>query len=174
MSERTVRANAQALPEATKPTPAAPASPEATPHDEYLRLQAAKIVADVRLEAAIEKRKEEANAAAAAAAEAEEDKRWQARQAFTQAHNAWLMAKASLDGHSLEDEEMDQRLTEDRDAERRLMTTPAAYPDQLWTKLEGFELILGHELTTGLRTNSILMLALGSIKQDIVNMDLCV
>jgi hypothetical protein len=174
MPNTTVRANARAMPEATKSMPATPASPESAIDDEYLRLQAAKIVADVRYEAAVEKRKTEANAAAAAAAEAEEDKRWQARQAFTQAHNAWLMAKASLDGHSLEDEEMDQRLTEDRDAERRLITTPAAYPDQLWTKLEAFELILGHELTTGLRTNSILMLALGSIKQDIVNMDLCV
>lgn len=171
MPNTTVRANARAMPEATKSMPATPASPESAIDDEYLRLQAAKIVADVRYEAAVEKRKTEANAAAAAAAEAEEDKR---RQAFTQAHNAWLMAKASLDGHSLEDEEMDQRLTEDRDAERRLITTPAAYPDQLWTKLEAFELILGHELTTGLRTNSILMLALGSIKQDIVNMDLCV
>lgn len=142
--------------------------------DEYLRALAAKCLADARLSVEADRRKAEKDRADTDVEKAEEDKRWRARQAFTQAHNAWLMAKASLDGHSLEDEEMDQRLTEDCDAERRLMTTPAAYPDQLWTKLEAFELILGHELTTGLRTNSILMLALGSIKQDIVNMDLCV
>jgi hypothetical protein len=37
MSTPTVRANARAMPEATKPTPTAPASPEAAPRDEYIR-----------------------------------------------------------------------------------------------------------------------------------------
>jgi hypothetical protein len=50
MRTHTVPANAQALPEATKSMPAAPASPESAT-DEYMRLQSAKIVADVLFEA---------------------------------------------------------------------------------------------------------------------------
>jgi hypothetical protein len=34
--------------------------------------------------------------------------------------------------------------------------------------------MLTHELTIGLRTDSILLLALGSIKQDIINLELFV
>ena len=59
------------------------------------------------------------------------------------------------------------------DAERRLFTTPVAYGDQFWQKLTAFEQILGDELADGLRQDSILLLALGSIKQDIINLDLC-
>jgi hypothetical protein len=36
-------------------------------------------------------------------------------------------------------------------AERRLMVTPSAYPDQLWQKLEAFEAILGDEIMSGPR-----------------------
>jgi hypothetical protein len=54
MPNATVRANAQATPKAT----------EHAPRDEYPRLQAEKIVADVRLEVATEKRKAEADAKA--------------------------------------------------------------------------------------------------------------
>jgi hypothetical protein len=39
--------------------------------------------------------------------------------------------------------------------------------------LTAFEQILGDELADGLRQDSILLLALGSIKQDIINLDLC-
>jgi hypothetical protein len=53
------------------------------------------------------------------------------------------------------------------------MTTPAGRPEQVWKKLEAFEVILSRDLTVGPRTDSILMLALGSIKQDILNLDLC-
>jgi hypothetical protein len=37
MPNATVRANARTLPEVTKSMPAAPASPAATPQDEYIR-----------------------------------------------------------------------------------------------------------------------------------------
>ena len=57
-------------------------------------------------------------------------------------------------------------------AERRLMTTPAAYPEHVWQKLEAFEHVLSNELTAGPRTELILLLALGSIKADFLNMDL--
>jgi hypothetical protein len=49
---------------------------------------------------------------------------------------------------------------------------PAVFADHVWDKLEAFEEILAHELRAGERTDSILLLALGSIKQDIMNLDL--
>ena len=58
------------------------------------------------------------------------------------------------------------------EAERQLMTVPAMRSHQVWKKLEVFEAILSNELTVGLRANSILMLALGSIKADFLNLDL--
>ena len=58
------------------------------------------------------------------------------------------------------------------EAERQLMTAPATRSHQVWKKLEVFEAILSNELTAGLRANSILMLALGSIKADFLNLDL--
>jgi hypothetical protein len=66
-----------------------------------------------------------------------------------------------------------ERYNAESDAERRLMTTPAAYPDQLWSKLEAFEIILAHELVSGERRDSVLMFSLASIKQDIHNLGLC-
>jgi hypothetical protein len=54
------------------------------------------------------------------------------------------------------------------------MTMPAVFPHHVWKKIEGFEQILSKELVAGPRTESILLLALGSIKQDIINLDLLV
>ena len=166
MPNATVRANARALPEVTKPIPHAPASPAATPQDEYIRAWAAKCVADARYEAAAEKREAEA------AAKAEEPK-LEASRAFAQAYHAWLVAKAETENPSVEDEELADRFSLALPAaERRLMVTPSAYPDQLWQKLEAFEAILGDEIMSGPRRDSVIMLAVASIKQDIVNMDL--
>jgi hypothetical protein len=161
----TVRANARALPEATKSTPVAPDSPEATPKDEYLRLMADKIVADVRLEEATEKRKEEADAK-------DEDPKLQASKEFAEAYHAWLVAKADDENPSVEEEEAERFSAALPAAERRLMVTPAAWRDQLWQKLEAFESILGDEVMSGPRRDSILLLAVASIKQDIINMEL--
>jgi hypothetical protein len=58
------------------------------------------------------------------------------------------------------------------EAERRLFTTPATVGDQLWDKLSAFEAILGEEMTIGLRKDSVLLLAVGSLKQDIINLEL--
>jgi hypothetical protein len=65
-----------------------------------------------------------------------------------------------------EDEEMDARLKEESDAERRLMTTPAAHSDQWFVKFQAFECILAEELLSGPRSDSVLMLTLGSLKAD--------
>ncbi len=163
MPNATVRADARDLPEATKSTPAAPDSPESAA-DEYLRLMAAKIVADVRLALATEKRKEEA-------AKAEAPKLETSR-AFAQAYHAWLVAKADDENPSVEEEEAERFSAALPAAERRLMVTPSAYPDQLWQKLEAFEAILGDEIMIGPRRDSVILLALASIKQDMVNMEL--
>ena len=52
------------------------------------------------------------------------------------------------------------------------MTMPAVYGHQFWTKFQAFEEIFSKELVAGPRTESILILALGAIKQDIINLDL--
>jgi hypothetical protein len=148
--------NARTLPEATEPVR----------RDEYLRLMAEKIAAEVRLEVATEQRKAEA------AAKAEEPK-LRASRAFAETYHAWLAAKAETENPSVEDEEEAERFSLALPAaERRLMVTPSAYPDQLWQKLEAFEAILGDEIMSGPRRDSVIMLALASIKQDIVNLEL--
>jgi hypothetical protein len=170
MPNATVRANARSLPEATKPMPAAPASPAAAPPDEYITALAEKCIADARYEIATEKRKAEAEADAAA--KAGEPKRLASR-AFAEAYHAWLAAKAETENPSVEDEEEAERFSLALPAaERRLMVTPSAYPDQLWQKLEAFEAILGDEIMSGPRIDSVIMLAVASIKQDIVNLEL--
>jgi dienelactone hydrolase len=173
MSKATVRANARTLPETTKSMPAAPASPGSAA-DEYLRLQAAKIVADSLLEVATEKKKAEAAAKAAAEADAEEEPKRHASQEFAAAFHAWLAAKAGIKDPSIEeDEEVTKRYRAESAAERRLMTAPAAWPDQVWEKLSAFEIILTEEMVDGERRDSIILLSLASIKQDIHNLGLC-
>jgi hypothetical protein len=96
----------------------------------------------------------------------------EASRAFAEAFHAWLAAKAGIEDPLLEEEEQADRFRADSDAERRLFTTPSAYPDQLWQKAEAFEALLSEEMMSGQRRDSVLLLALASIKQDIVNMDL--
>ena len=61
---------------------------------------------------------------AAATAQVNEQKLGASR-AFAQAYYGWLKAKAGIeDPEAAEDDEMDARLKEESDAERRLMTTP--------------------------------------------------
>jgi hypothetical protein len=153
----------------------APASPKSVKFDdEYLRLQAGKIVADVLLEDATRKKvAEAAEAAKAEAAEAEEPK-IRASKEFEEAYYAWLAAKAALQSPEMEEEaETVKRYRAETAAERRLFSLPAGYAAHVWQKLQAFEVILGEELESGQRTHSVILLALGSIKQDIVNLDMC-
>jgi hypothetical protein len=150
----------------------APASPESALSKDYNELLVAKAVADTRLAVADAKRKNNAAKAAADAAQVEHDKEWQANRAFTQAYCAWLAAKAGLEDLDITDDEQPERWKAHSEAERRLFTTPAVIGEQFWDKLTAFEQILGEELTIGLRKESVLMLAVGSIKQDIINLEL--
>ena len=92
---------------------------------------------------------------------------------FDRAYSAWLAARAGTQDPSVTDDEvMAGCIDAEFAAERQLMTAPARRPGQVWKKLEAFEAILSNELSVGLRANSILMLALGSIKADFLNLDL--
>jgi hypothetical protein len=141
--------------------------------DEYLRRQVEKVVADVRLDMATEKRKREAAKRAADAEKAEEDKQLKASETFSNAYHGWLLARAGIQDPLAPEEEQPARYRADGEAERHLFTTPAVHTDQFWQKLQAFEAILGDELMSGLRKDSVLLLALGSIKQDIINLELC-
>lgn len=150
----------------------APVSPKSALIEDYDELLVAKAVADTRLAVADAKRKREADKAAADAKKAEEDRRIEASTAFSSAYHAWLAAKTGIEDPSLEEDEQSERFRAESEAERHLFTMPAAYPDQLWQKLTAFEALLSDELMSGQRNNGVLLLALGSIKQDIVNLDL--
>ena len=140
--------------------------------DEEMRLIVEKCIAEAKLKTYLDKQREEATKVAAAAAQAEEDKKSQASRAFAQAYYTWLAAKAGLEDPDITDDEQPVRWRAESEAERRLFTTPSVYPDQVWQKLEAFGTVLGDELASGPRRESVLMLALGSIKQDIINLDL--
>ena len=92
---------------------------------------------------------------------------------FDRAYSAWLAARArSQDPSVTDDDVMAGCIYAEFEAERQLMTVRAMRSHQVWKKLEAFEAILSNELSVGRRANSILMLALGSIKADFLNLDL--
>jgi hypothetical protein len=171
----TARADARALPEPPTDTIAsnAAASPEtAKPVDEEMRLIVEKCIAEAKLQTYLDKRKAEKAKAAADAEKAEEDKQIQASRAFSEAYHAWLAAKAGIEEPELAEEEQPVRFRAESEAERRLFATPSVYRDQVWQKLEAFETVLGDELASAQRRDSVLLLALGSIKQDIINLEM--
>ena len=96
-----------------------------------------------------------------------------ASEAFSRAYSGWLKAKSEIEDPSVSDNDLVAALVDAEDkAERRLIATPAAYPDQVFQKLQAFEWILGYELLAGEKRYSLLMLAVGSIKQDMINLNL--
>jgi hypothetical protein len=148
---------------------AKPAAPEAEPA-KHPRIIAAEIVAGFELEKKIKQIRSET--AIEEAEEASQKRKEAASQRFEQARFEWLSAKADREEPEQEDEQQNERCQLEAVLERAFLTTPAVYPDHVWAKLECFEGILSNELTVGPRTESILMLALGAIKQDIINLDL--
>jgi hypothetical protein len=165
MPNATVRANAPASPESAKP-----AAPEAERAKDP-RIIAAEVVAEVDLRNRIEKIQSEmdieaAEEASRKAKSAEADR-------FENAYRALLAAKAAVKDPSIDDDDvMTARQAVEAEAERRFMTMPAVYADHVWQKIEAFEGILGGELIAGERTDSILLIAIAAIKQDIINLDL--
>jgi hypothetical protein len=164
MPNATVRANAPASPKSAKP-----AAPEAEPA-KHPRIIAAEIVAGFELEKKIKQIQletdvEDAEEASRKAKSAEAER-------FDRAYYAWLTAKAAIEEPSMNEDLAPERFKVEAEAERRFMTMPAVYGHQFWTKFQAFEEIFSKELVAGPRTESILILALGAIKQDIINLDL--
>jgi hypothetical protein len=148
-------------------------SPEGKREDP--RLLAARIVAEVdlndrlkqvRAEIATEQWKAEAKA------KNEETERGRA-EVFHRAYHDWLKAKAGIEDPSMEEDVAAERDRVEVEAERRFISTPAVYAWHVRQKFEAFEEILSKELVAGPRRDSVILLALGSIKQDIVNLELC-
>jgi hypothetical protein len=144
-------------------------APEAEP-SKNPRIIAAEIVAGFELEKKIKQIHSEG--AIERAEEASQKRKEAASQKFEHARFEWLSALCDKHEPEQEDEEQNERCQLEAQLERAFFTTPAAYPDHVWAKLEALEQALSHELTAGLRNDSILLLALGAIKQDIVNLDL--
>jgi hypothetical protein len=110
----------------------APASPKSAADDKYHHL-AAQIAAEAELK--------RATARAESAAQAEE-REIRASRDFSDAYSDWLKAKGGIEDPGVPEEEQAERYRAESAAERRLMTAPAAYPDQLWEKLGAFEILL--------------------------------
>jgi hypothetical protein len=148
---------------------AAPA-PEAEPAKDP-RIIAAEVVAEVDLENRLKKIRSDISMEELEKAGREE--RSAASDRFENAYRAWLAAKAAVKDPSIDDDDVvTARQAVEAEAERRFMTMPAVYADHVWQKIEAFEGILGSELIAGERTDSILLLAIAAIKQDIINLDL--
>jgi hypothetical protein len=92
-------------------------------------------------------------------------------EAFSRAYARWLKARAQIE---VPDSDDDQFITatfaEERSAQRELFLVPAVCVENVWSKLEVFEVDLAKELVVGQSKDSILLLALGSIKADLINL----
>jgi hypothetical protein len=102
-----------------------------------------------------------------------EDSKMRASREFSAAYHGWLKAKAALEDCDGDDGEATERYRAESAAERHLMASPAAWPDQVWLKLGAFQVILSEELMNGERRDSVILLSLASIKQDILNLNMC-
>jgi hypothetical protein len=92
-------------------------------------------------------------------------------QAFGRAYARWLTACAQLEVPDSEDEEFVLgTFLEERAALRELFLAPAACSETIWAKLAAFEADLVKEQVAGPARDSILLLGLGSIKADLMNL----
>jgi hypothetical protein len=157
MPNATVRADARTTP---KPPPGSA---------ESIRLQTAELetaTALVRAAKVVDRELAEPN----------EPDAHDAAQAFSRAYGRWLKARAAVKGGDdfPEDEKAVTALFHaDRTALRELFSLPAVYTEDVWLKFEVFEAELTDERVTGEPRDSVLMLALGSIKADLCNLGIC-
>jgi hypothetical protein len=92
-------------------------------------------------------------------------------QTFGRAYARWLTACAQLEVPDSEDEEFVMgTFLEERAALRELFLAPAACSETIWAKLAVFEADLIRERIVGEPKDSILLLGLGSIKADLMNL----
>jgi hypothetical protein len=92
-------------------------------------------------------------------------------EAFSRAYARWLTACAQLERLDSEDEQfINATFTEERSALRELFLIPAACTETVSAKLAAFEVDLVKERIVGEPRDSIVLLALGSIKADLINL----
>jgi hypothetical protein len=92
-------------------------------------------------------------------------------EAGSRAYARWLRSFAQIENpHSEDDEFVKATFTEERAALRDLFLAPAAGVEAVWAKLAAFETDLVRERIVGERRDSVLLLGLGSIKADLMNL----
>jgi hypothetical protein len=92
-------------------------------------------------------------------------------QTFGLAYARWLRALVQLEVPDSEDEEFVLgTFLEERAALRELFLAPAACSETIWAKLAAFEVDLVRERIAGPARDCILLLGLGSIKADLMNL----
>jgi hypothetical protein len=92
-------------------------------------------------------------------------------QAFGSAYSRWLTACAQIEQPDSEDDEfVKATFTEERAALRELFLAPAACSETIWAKLAAFEVDLVKERIVGPTKDCLLLLGLGSIKADLMNL----
>ena len=92
------------------------------------------------------------------------------QQAFSRAYARWLRACAQIEDPGTDDEQIIKTFfDEERAAQRALFGMPAVCREEFWNKFEVFEVDLAREQVLGPH-KAILMLALGSIKADLMNL----
>ena len=149
MTNATVRAKAQAMPKPSTPTE----DVAATMKEESEAIAARRDAEDDRKDAV------------------GDDDYYAHQQAFSQAYARWLRACAQIEDPGTDDEQIIKTFfDEERAAQRALFGMPAVCREDFWNKFEVFEVDLARELVVGPHKDSILMLALGSIKADLMNL----
>jgi hypothetical protein len=152
MPNATVRANARTMP---KPAPAEPPFGSV----ESIRQQTDENIRDVALLKPVQSTVHEP---------VESDDYFVA---ISRAYARWLKARAAIKADFPEDEKAVSALFDDeRAAARELFSLPAVYSEDVWHKVEVFEIELMDEQVVGQPTNSVLLLGLGSIKTDLLRL----
>jgi hypothetical protein len=105
------------------------------------------------------------------ATEPDADEEFERTQAFSRAYARWLKACAQIEVPDSDDDQfMKATFAEERSALRDLFLAPAACSETIWAKLAAFEVDLIRERIVGEPKDSILLLGLGSIKADLMNL----
>jgi hypothetical protein len=92
-------------------------------------------------------------------------------QEFSRAYARRLRACAQIEVPNSEDEQFVKAgFAEERAALRELFLAPAACSETIWAKLAAFEMDLAEEMIAGPSKDSVLLIALGSIKADLMNL----
>jgi hypothetical protein len=94
------------------------------------------------------------------------------RQTFSRTYARWLKARAAIRGDDYpEDEKAAAALfAEERAALRELFSLRARDEEEVWHKIGAFEVDLVDELVLGETMDAAALLALGSIKNDLINL----